>query len=242
MKVAAADQHRLLDLVEIDKTILRLNHQRTTLPEHEQIKARMVDYRALSEKLVEANTRLSDAKAELDRIEADLGPAQVRLEKNRTISQDGSVNDAKALQAILDEIDHLTGRIAKLEDQQLEAMEAVDVATQRRDSVVGEQQTIETEVRSMMASRDTKTKEIDQAIDKEKAKRAALGRALNPQLVQAYVKIAKQRGDVGAGELVNGICTGCGLALNPTDLARIAAAHADEVIRCEECGRILVRR
>ena len=31
------------------------------------------------------------------------------------------------------------------------------------------------------------------------------------------------------------------MELNPTDLQRIASAPADEVVRCEECRRILVR-
>ena len=36
-------------------------------------------------------------------------------------------------------------------------------------------------------------------------------------------------------------CGGCRLTLNPSDLATIAAAPSDEVVRCEECSRILVR-
>ena len=35
--------------------------------------------------------------------------------------------------------------------------------------------------------------------------------------------------------------SGCRLTLNASDLGIIAKAPADEVMRCEECNRILVR-
>jgi predicted nucleic acid-binding Zn-ribbon protein len=36
-------------------------------------------------------------------------------------------------------------------------------------------------------------------------------------------------------------CSGCQLSIGAADLARMAAAPSDEVLRCEECNRILVR-
>ena len=44
-----------------------------------------------------------------------------------------------------------------------------------------------------------------------------------------------------AAALRNGRREGCHLSLNTVDLGRIRAAAPDEVIRCEECRRILVR-
>jgi len=36
-------------------------------------------------------------------------------------------------------------------------------------------------------------------------------------------------------------CGGCRLSLDPAELAAIKSAASNEVIRCEECQRILVR-
>jgi uncharacterized protein len=41
--------------------------------------------------------------------------------------------------------------------------------------------------------------------------------------------------------LRRGRCEGCHLSLNTVDLNQIRAAAPDEVVRCEECRRILVR-
>jgi predicted nucleic acid-binding Zn-ribbon protein len=59
-------------------------------------------------------------------------------------------------------------------------------------------------------------------------------------LLALYEKLRAQHG-VGAAALRGSRCQGCHLSLNTVDLNRIRAAAPDEVLRCEECRRILVR-
>ena len=56
-----------------------------------------------------------------------------------------------------------------------------------------------------------------------------------------YDKLRVQLGGVGAAALQQRRCSGCQLELTPADRSRILAAPPDEVVRCEECRRILVR-
>ena len=51
----------------------------------------------------------------------------------------------------------------------------------------------------------------------------------------------EQKGGVGAAALRARQCGGCRLTLDATILKEIAAKADDEVVRCEECSRILVR-
>ena len=60
------------------------------------------------------------------------------------------------------------------------------------------------------------------------------------ELLALYDKIRVSSG-VGAAMLRRGRCEGCHLSLNTVDLRAIRDAPADEVLRCEECRRILVR-
>ena len=53
--------------------------------------------------------------------------------------------------------------------------------------------------------------------------------------------IGPSRGGVAAAELRQRRCTGCQLEINAADLRAFSAAPEDEVLRCEECGRILIR-
>ncbi len=60
-------------------------------------------------------------------------------------------------------------------------------------------------------------------------------------LVTLYEKIRASSGGTGAAALRQRRCGGCQLELNPTEIQRIRTAPEDEVLRCEECRRILVR-
>jgi predicted nucleic acid-binding Zn-ribbon protein len=53
--------------------------------------------------------------------------------------------------------------------------------------------------------------------------------------------VRAQKGGVGAAALRARRCGGCSLELTAADLGTIAKAPLDEVLRCEECNRILVR-
>ncbi len=50
-----------------------------------------------------------------------------------------------------------------------------------------------------------------------------------------------QYGGLGAAALRAKKCEGCRLEINGADLRELAALPEDEVLRCPECSRILVR-
>ena len=56
-----------------------------------------------------------------------------------------------------------------------------------------------------------------------------------------YERLRGQLGGKGAGALRGRRCESCRLELNPLDVEAIVKAPEDQVARCEECGRILVR-
>ena len=65
--------------------------------------------------------------------------------------------------------------------------------------------------------------------------------ALGQQVSREDERIRASSGGTGAAALHQRRCGGCRLELNPVDLSRIRSADEDEVVRCEECNRILVR-
>jgi predicted nucleic acid-binding Zn-ribbon protein len=73
------------------------------------------------------------------------------------------------------------------------------------------------------------------------AGRRPLAADLPADLVGLYDKIRESSGGIGAAMLRHGRCEGCRLELSGGDKARVKAAAPDEVVRCEECRRILVR-
>ncbi len=74
-----------------------------------------------------------------------------------------------------------------------------------------------------------------------KSDRGALAGQIPAGLLGLYDKIRTDHGGIGAAEFAGDVCGGCRLELPPADLAAVKAAPVDEVLRCEECRRILVR-
>jgi predicted nucleic acid-binding Zn-ribbon protein len=92
-----------------------------------------------------------------------------------------------------------------------------------------------------VADRDEAIGVLDEERAAARSGRDELTSRLPADLVTLYEKIRASSSGVGAAKLHQGRCEGCRLELTPTDLARIRNAPEDEVLRCEECRRILVR-
>ena len=71
--------------------------------------------------------------------------------------------------------------------------------------------------------------------------RATVAAELPADLLALYERIRAAEGGIGAGEITRGRCGGCRLDLMGNEKAAIRAAAPDEVLRHEECTRIMVR-
>jgi predicted nucleic acid-binding Zn-ribbon protein len=62
-----------------------------------------------------------------------------------------------------------------------------------------------------------------------------------PNLLARYDELRLRLGGVAVAELHDGRCSGCHLRLSNVALERVKNAPPDELVECEECGRLLVR-
>lgn len=232
---------RLLDLQAVDTTIAQLKHRRANLPEHAQLAKLAADRTAASESLVEAETKVSDLELAQRQSETDLEPVRQRRSRNQKRIDDGSIGDAKALSGLVEEIQHLDRRIGDLEDAELEIMEQLEAAVATRDQRAAGSAELERQAAEVIARRDQQVVVIDGELADQTTRRDSVAADIPAALLANYDKLRSNHGGVGAAELRNRRCTGCQLEVNAADLREFAAAADDEVLRCEECGRILVR-
>ena len=240
MKAAPEFQRRLLDLQAVDTALAQVEHRRKTLPETDEARRLHADRGRMAERVIEAETRVGDLTAEADRAESDIVPVRERLERNRRRIDAGEIADPKALSAMIEESAHLEKRIGDLEDLQLEAMERLDEAKEVLVAAGEARDAIERELRAVLKTREAKIAELDADRTERQSERDAIASALPDDLLALYARIAERSG-VGAALLQAGRCTGCQLEATSIDLVRYRAAAEDEVLRCEECQRILVR-
>lgn len=241
IKADPTAQARLLDLQSVDTRLSQLQHRRTSLPEHAQIVTLTAEARALSQDLIAAQTAVSDLDLEQSKAESDLQPVRDRLARNQQRIADGTVADPKALSGLVEEVEHLKRRISTLEDIELDVMQRLEDAGTAQATLTQRSARLGEQLAEVTATRDQQVAAIDSDARETTAERARVADGVPADLLTSYDKIRAGHGGVGAAALTQRRCTGCQLQLNPTDLQRYAAAAADEVLRCEECSRILIR-
>lgn len=239
-KAPAADQRRLLDVQDADTRIAQARHRRANLPvlaELAEITGRAEDLERAREL---ARIEASDLRREVTKAEDDVRAVRSRAERDteRLNSGQGTPKDLQALQA---ELELLAKRQADLEDIQLEVMERLEAAEQRVAQADEQATALRAQAAELEARRDAEWAAIDAELEELAAARKAAAEGLDADLLALYERLRAANGGVGAARLSRGECQGCHMTLNPVDLGRIESAAEDDVVRCEECGRILVR-
>ncbi|MFD0688985.1 zinc ribbon domain-containing protein [Actinomadura fibrosa] len=241
MKAAPQAQLRLIDLQDLDSSLDRLAHRRRTLPELaaiERLEARLTELR---DAIVAAETEVGDLEREQRKAEQDVDQVRARADRDQKRLDSGQVTSAKDLSGLQAEIESLNRRQADLEEVVLEIMERTEEAERTVAALRGDRESVQAELAELVQRRDAAQQEIDEESGTTSAARTAVAKDVPEDLLALYEKLRGQFGGVGAAKLYRGSCQGCHLALNTVDLNRIRAAAEDEVVRCEECRRILVR-
>lgn len=241
MKAAPDDQLRLLDLQALDSALDRLAHRRRTLPEIATVDELQSRVDRLADDAVLLQTEDADLGREQSKIDADVDVVRTRTAKDQQRLDTGQVSSPRELENLQSEIESLQRRQSDLEDVELEIMEKREVVQQRLAEVVAERERVGLELAETSERRDATFAEIDAEAEKTTQQRAELAGGIPAELLALYEKVRSSSAGVGAAALHRGRCEGCHLQLNTTDLNRLRDAPADDVVRCEECRRILVR-
>jgi uncharacterized protein len=233
-------QLRLLDLQAVDTGLAQLDHRRRTLPELATIAD--CDQRAagVRARLVDAETSLADLAAEQRRLEADVETVRLRAEKDQRRMAAAGV-PAKEITGLQHEVTSLARRQSVLEDELLELMEGQEAAESQVAQLRSELEEILAVRATAEAARDQAFAEFDDALGKRRAERDRLAGTLPGDLLALYDKVREVNGGVGAAMLRQRRCEGCRLELSGSELAEVRAAKPENVVRCDNCRRILVR-
>ncbi|MFK5583829.1 MULTISPECIES: zinc ribbon domain-containing protein [unclassified Serinicoccus] len=239
MKASPEMQARLLELQELDTLLAQLQHRLTTLPEHTDITRMEAQQPDLEAAHVRASTEVSDLEREVARAEAAVQQVRDRAARDQE-RLDAGVGTSKSLQGLQHELASLARRQGVLEDEELEVMERSEEAQRRLAEAAAARDEHAATLAQLRAARDEKAASVTAERDQVAAGREAIVADVSEELLALYERLRAQTG-AGAAPLQQRRCGGCRLDLNAVDLSRLRKAPEDEVLRCEECGRILVR-
>ena len=241
VKASPEAQLRLLELAELDAELGRLDHRRRGLPEHDELTRLEQRDRALRDETTALEAKAGDLKREQTKADADVEQVRTRITRDRARLDAGQVSSPRELENLQSEIESLLRRQSDLEDVELDVMERLEAVQAGLKEGVAERGSIGTDIDAVTARRDVALTELAALSDAAAQRRTAVVAEEPTDLVDLYERLRAQHGGVGAAALRRGQCQGCHLTLNTVDLNAIRAAAPDDVLRCEECRRILVR-
>ena len=240
MQASTEQQSLILELQLLDNEIMQSNTKLKSLPEIEQLLH-------IEKRVTAANDELAVVKSEADQIALELRRGEVDVETvtDRITKDEARLSSGNATPKELEQLQH---EVESLKKRQ-EALEEIELEIMiRNDAVIARSNTLTTDLASLQTLKDeisgrlqSATDEINKVIaDKNTARNLVTGK-IEKALIDLYEKIRGNAGGVGAAALVGNKCNGCNLAINAVEMDRIKSLSKDELLRCEECRRILVR-
>lgn len=216
-------------------------HQRAHLPEHAELAALAQTRAELDNQVRDARVIVDDLTADQSKADQDVEQVKSRRQRDQDRIDQGLISNPKDLEKMQHELVSLERRISVLEDEELEIMEKLEEAQSALDSLVSQLADVDTRGRALVVSRDEQVATIDATIAECQAERELLIAEQPADLMALYDRLREAKGGVGAAELRMRQCAGCRLTVDNLELAKIKATPSNEVVRCEECQRILVR-
>ena len=239
MKAEVSQQRSLLELAECDAEISRVEHRAKNLPEQAALQNAQAVLREATDRLGAVQLALEDIDAQVKKSETEIDGVRQREDRDRALLSSGTV-DAKQLTELQHELDTLQRRQASLEDTLLEVMERREELAADQERELAAIDDLQTSVTDAQRAHETARAEVDQRRHQLVSRRDELSAGIDEALLSLYER-QRSRTGVGAGALQGRRCGACRLEIDKGELARIAAADDDEVLRCPECSAILLR-
>jgi predicted nucleic acid-binding Zn-ribbon protein len=241
VKADPTAQAALLELQAQDSMLAQLQHRKLNLAEHAAITELEVQVKELDGQRVELDTEVSDLTREQKKADAEVELVRNRRTRDEERLNSGAITNPKDLESLQHELVALERRIGTLEDAELEVMEKLEDAQRRLGAVEADLHSLKADLREKVTTRDAAVTVIDEQVKDAQAERASSTEWIPDDLLAVYDKVRAQYGGLGAAALRARRCEGCRLEINGADLRELGSAPDDEVLRCPECSRILVR-
>jgi predicted nucleic acid-binding Zn-ribbon protein len=241
MKADPDAQLKLLDLQKLDSAADQRRHQRANLPEDAEITALTVRRADVLGRSRDQQIIVDDLVVAQEKADADVEQVKARRKRDQDRMDQGLITNPKDLERMQHELESLERRISTLEDEELEVMEDLEGAQRDLAAMLADLAETDERLAVVTAARDEKYAEIDADLARIAAEREPIVGAVPADLLALYDRLRASKNGVAVTELRARQCAGCMMSLDPLEIADIRTKGEDEVVRCEQCQRILVR-
>ena len=240
MKAEVAQQRSLLELAKLDAELSRIAHRATHLPQREAYERMQAEHDAANDRLAAVRIAVEDLDAQVSRFESEIDAVRQREDRDRSLLRSG--RDGR--QATVGSAAR-AGDLATPPDQPGGFPAGGDGAPRGAAGPAGRRAGGDRGAagrpgRRAAGPRRRARRDRRRPAQQHSSRRDALAATLDPDLSALYER-QRAGGGPGAAPLQGHRCGACRIEIGRGELARITAAAEDEVVRCPECGAILLR-
>jgi predicted nucleic acid-binding Zn-ribbon protein len=229
---------RILELQELDSAIDRLDHRRAQLEAGEELSAARKELEVAESQLGELRLASDAVDTTSRRLENEIESFGAKLAAEEKRMYDGTIVNAKELEALQHEISSLKERRTRAEDELLEQMERREDLDTRAAEASKEVDAARARAEEAGGDAIRELDEIATGLQAKRAEREALVPGFDEDLLELYDDLRAQKHGVGAAAIVEGVCQACNEKLSAVELDKLK--HTEGVKRCEYCRRIVV--
>jgi predicted nucleic acid-binding Zn-ribbon protein len=224
----------LFRLQQTDSQIDRLSSRLKTI----QLKLEDdITLQRAKENLEEAEKHQHTTENELQAAETAVKNLRIKIEQTEASLYSGKGYSPKELQDMQNDVASMKRRLTQLEDDQLNAMIAVEQAENRLHDA---QIQVNREKSSSMEQNKSLTEEqatLQKELQKLNLERAANSGSIPEKTLHVYDQLRQKRNGVAVAVISERACSACGSGLTPAQIQ--AARTSDQIALCPSCGRIL---
>jgi len=186
-------------------------------------------------KLTLENQRLEELRRQQHSAEWEIDDLVGKLTTAEEELYSGRIKNPKELTNLQHEVDGLRAKRDQLEEKALEIMDKVELTEASVATISNQLKTVEAEWHRRQQQLSAETEELKKGLSDLAHKRQSLLAEIDPQAVELYHKLRRQKGRAVA-KVEQGICGSCRISLPITDLQRTRSGN---LVQCSSCGRIL---
>lgn len=232
------DMAKLLALQEIDTAIDRLIARREVLESGGELVAARTEADAAERALGELRLQLDVVGRDGSKLEHEIDSLTQKAAAEDKRLYDGSIVNAKELESIQHEVENLKRRRSDREDEMLGLMEVREELERRAAEAQATSDALREQVEMVGGAALEELTTSGAELEAKLSERQALVPQIEPDILELYEDLRKQKKGIGAVALVDGVCQGCHEQLSAMELDKVK--RVEGVRRCEHCRRILV--
>jgi hypothetical protein len=228
--------------MSVAKQLYQLQEIDLQLEADEQTLTRLTSQLGESQAVVSArnrlnleNQRLEELKRQQRSHEWEIDDLTSKITAAEQKLYGGRVGNPKELASLQHELETLKSKRTQVEDKVLEIMEQIEQAESGVASLGKELKVLESDWQSQQQRLSSEIDELKLALNDLKHKRGTQSVSIDPQAIELYDRIKKQKGTAVA-KVEQGICQGCRISLSATQLQQVRTGG---LMQCSNCGRIL---